>query len=393
MDYQIIRLPKEEWKGHILQMDYTTTDYYDLAIKKVSDGFNIGIHKKILDVPVTRTSKEQDYPDRLYAEHWEKAYAWGIIIEGELIAAIETCPEEWSNRLMITELWVKEDFRRQGLAHRLMSVAKEQQRHERRRAIILETQSCNTAAIAFYQSEGFTLLGFDTCCYSDNDLERKEVRLNFCYMPPRKTKLSGDSIIIREEQSEDWFEVENITKRAFWNKHSPGCNEHLLVHKLRTDAAYIPELSRIAVLGGKIVGCIMYSRSYITDGENKTEVLTFGPLCVDPDCQGLNVGRLLLKETMSLAARNGYKAIVIFGEPDYYPLFGFKTCDNYGITTPEGANFPAFMCYELYLGSLTGVNGKFYEAEVFENLTADENDAFDLLFPQLAKLNFPSQWV
>jgi predicted N-acetyltransferase YhbS len=343
-------------------------------------------------LPITLTSQELDYPDRLYAEHWEKAYAWGIILEGELIAAIETCPEEWSNRLMITELWVKEGFRRQGLARRLMAVAKEQLRHERWRAIILETQSCNTAAIAFYQSEGFTLLGFDTCCYSNSDLERKEVRLNFCYLPPKRAKLSRENIIIREEQPEDWFEVESMTKRAFWNKHRPGCNEHLLVHKLRTDTAYIPELSRIAVLGDKIVGCIMYSRSCITDGENKTEVLTFGPLCVDPDCQGLNVGRLLLKETMALAAEQAHRAIVIYGEPDYYPLFGFKTCDIYGITTRDGSNFPAFMCYELYSGSLAGIKGRFYEAEVFEKLSSEENAAFDKLFPRLPELNFPGQW-
>ena len=59
-----------------------------------------------------------------------------------------------------------------------MGLAKEQVQRENRRALILETQSCNTEAIAFYMQEGFTLIGFDACCYQNRDLERKEVRLD-----------------------------------------------------------------------------------------------------------------------------------------------------------------------------------------------------------------------
>ena len=31
---------------------------------------------------------------------------------------------------------------------------------------------------------------------------------------------------------EDYYNTEHMTLRAFWNIHGPGCNEHLLVHKL-----------------------------------------------------------------------------------------------------------------------------------------------------------------
>ena len=41
---------------------------------------------------------------------------------------------------------------------------------QKRRAIILETQSCNTNAIGFYLHQGFELIGFDTCCYTNNDI-------------------------------------------------------------------------------------------------------------------------------------------------------------------------------------------------------------------------------
>ena len=52
---------------------------------------------------------------------------------------------------------------------------------QNRRAVILETQSCNTNAIGFYLHEGFELIGFDTCCYTNNDIARREVRLDLGY--------------------------------------------------------------------------------------------------------------------------------------------------------------------------------------------------------------------
>ena len=82
---------------------------------------------------------------------------------------------------MVTELWVADELHRQGIGTRLMNVAKEQAKLQGRRAIILETQSCNVRAIAFYLSQGFELIGFDSCCYTNIDVERQEVRFNFGY--------------------------------------------------------------------------------------------------------------------------------------------------------------------------------------------------------------------
>jgi hypothetical protein len=62
-----------------------------------------------------------------------------------------------------------------------MDKAKEVAAAQKRRAIILETQSCNTNAIGFYLSQGFELIGFDTCCYTNNDIGRHEVRINLGY--------------------------------------------------------------------------------------------------------------------------------------------------------------------------------------------------------------------
>lgn len=182
---EIIHLPKSEWEGTVIPMRYTTEDYFDVEIGKNADGYDVRIQRQRFDTPVSHYPEEYDFPDRLYQPHWEKAYAWGIVGEEgdarELLACIEVCPEEWSNRLMVTELWVHEKLRRQGIGHRLMSLAKKQAALEKRRAIILETQSCNTAAISFYEHEGFRLIGFDSCCYSNNDITKKEVRIDMGY--------------------------------------------------------------------------------------------------------------------------------------------------------------------------------------------------------------------
>ena len=45
------------------------------------------------------------------------------------------------------------------------------------RMIVLETQSCNTKAIEFYLKRGYEFIGFDTTAYSNEDIEKNEVRL------------------------------------------------------------------------------------------------------------------------------------------------------------------------------------------------------------------------
>ena len=129
----------------------------------------------------------------------------------------------------------------------------------------------------------------------------------------------------------------------------------------------------------------MYSKSRVIDGDDRHEIITFGPLCVEPEWQGCGVGELLLRETMRLASNKGYKGIIIFGEPDYYPRFGFKTCDNFNITTSDGKNFDAFMGIELGKDSLKDVKGEFYPSEVFSNITIEEVEECNKRFPKLQK--------
>lgn len=200
------------------------------------------------------------------------------------------------------------------------------------------------------------------------------------------------NLIIRPERKEDYYNAEYMTKRAFWNLHHPGCDEHYLVYLLRKSEDYIEELSRVAELDGKIVGAIYYSKAFVENEHTLVEILTFGPLCVDPDYQNQGVGGALLETTIKEAREKGHKGIIIFGEPGYYPKHGFKTCDHFGITTKDGKNFDAFMGYEIVPDAFADISGWFYESEVFDQLYPEEVEAYDKNFPFMEKLKLPGQW-
>ena len=183
MNIEITALPKEQWKGTPIPMVLRSDSYYDVEIRPLDrDGCTVSLVRKEAEEEIVHTPDEYDFPDQLYQDFWEKAEAFGVVgDDGKLQACIEVCPEEWSNRMMVTELWIAEELRGKGIGKRLMDKAKEVAAAQKRRAIILETQSCNTNAIGFYLSQGFELIGFDTCCYTNNDIGRHEVRINLGY--------------------------------------------------------------------------------------------------------------------------------------------------------------------------------------------------------------------
>lgn len=187
LPYPIIYLEKSVWKGHPLPIGYTTDSYYHVTVDRTETGFLMRMELTgCADAPITHTPEEYDFPDKLYEDYRPDSPAWGITDEnGHLIAAIETEVEAWNNRLRVHELWVDDRYHRMGIGHALMRLAKEEALRGKQRMVILETQSCNVNAIGFYLHEGFTLIGFDSCCYSNNDLDRKEVRIELGWNPER----------------------------------------------------------------------------------------------------------------------------------------------------------------------------------------------------------------
>ena len=196
------------------------------------------------------------------------------------------------------------------------------------------------------------------------------------------TTMASDNIVFRLERKQDRDTVERITYRAFINAPPTGVDddgaEPLLARMLRTDPAFVPKLNYIAEVSGRVVGNIMYTKSkVVTHSGAEIETLTFGPVSVLPAYQRQGIGSKLILHTLEIARGMGYPAVLIFGYESYYPRFGFKPASEYGITTSDGSNFPAFMALPLHDGALDGVRGRFFHADVFNNLDLDESDALN----------------
>jgi predicted N-acetyltransferase YhbS len=193
------------------------------------------------------------------------------------------------------------------------------------------------------------------------------------------------NISVRLEEEKDYKRVEHLTREAFWDLYRPGCNEHLIVHKIRKVPAFVRELSYVACDDNNVIGNIIYSKAKVVKDENReSEVLCMGPIGVLPLFQGKGIGSLLMNCSIKKASELGFKAIVIFGDPKYYQQFGFVNAKNYGITTPSGENFDAFMALELSDGALNGITGKYYEDHVF-GIEDEELEAFEKEFPHKEK--------
>ena len=65
-------------------------------------------------------------------------------------------------------------------------------------------------------------------------------------------KKMKENIILRLERENEYHEVENLVRESFWNVYRPGCLEHYVLHQLRNDPAFVPELDFVMTLDGPI---------------------------------------------------------------------------------------------------------------------------------------------
>lgn len=203
-------------------------------------------------------------------------------------------------------------------------------------------------------------------------------------------------ITIRKETPADYAAVEHLTREAFWNVYRPGCMEHYVVHVLRRDPAFVPELDLVMEQDGALVGHVLYMRAAITaDDGREIPVMTFGPISIRPDLQRQGLGKRLLETSMEQAAALGAGALCIEGNLEFYGKSGFVVAGTRGIRyhgEPEQQIVPYFLLKELKPGFLYGVTGVYHTPQgYFVDEAAAE--AFDRHFPPKQKLKLPGQLV
>jgi len=178
-------------------------------------------------------------------------------------------------------------------------------------------------------------------------------------------------IIIRPEVEKDFDEIKELVIRSFseGTDYSDGTGEVALIDEIRAGRYYIPELSFVAELDGKIVGHIMFSHFPLSASKDvanydrsitKTDIVMLAPVSVHADYLRQGIGSTIIKFGIDRVKERGYKGIQVEGNPAFYNTLGFETSSKFNIYPTNGYPLqdPNCMMYqETYPGSLDGISG------------------------------------
>ncbi len=119
------------------------------------------------------------------------------------------------------------------------------------------------------------------------------------------------------------------------------------VYRLREGVDPIPELSFVAVAPeGELLGSIRFWPVLIAAEPS----LLLGPFAVEPELQGLGIGRALIRHGLDAARQGARDICVLVGDPAYYGPFGFTEAEPLGLVLPGPVEPGRFQVLELVPG-------------------------------------------
>ena len=338
---------------------------------------------------------------------------WAIVLKetGEAIGAMgymPDCPLNLPAREgePLVGYWVGKPYWNQGICTEALQLMIERIRKETNYTSLIGSHFIdNPASGRVMEKCGFIATGetaVDESLYSGDKRTMRVLRL----------ELQQSTMNIRLEQPEDYREVEDLTREAFWNVYAPGCVEHYVLNQYRSNPDFIPELDFVMesplptspVRGGeesrpKIIGHVMFSKAEIVkDDGTILPSWTFGPISIHPDYKRKGYGLKLLQYALEKAKAMGIGFICMEGNIDFYKHAGFVVASTLGIhyhAEPKDAEVPYFLAQELIPGYLKGVEGTYHTPKgyyvVFENKEAFE--AYEATFPPKEKKQQDGQLV
>lgn len=179
-----------------------------------------------------------------------------------------------------------------------------------------------------------------------------------------------NDIIIRPETCKDYKEIISLILRSFseGTNYSDGIDVVALVEEIRVSKYYIPELSFVTELDGKIVGHFLFSHFPLsktsTGGHIETnDIVMLAPVSVHADYFHQHIGTTMLNLGIQKVKEHGFKGINVEGDFKFYNQLGFKTSSEFGIFPTSGTPMEeprCMMCQEVNPGSLKGITGYVY---------------------------------
>lgn len=168
---RITELTKDDVASIKLHYKYLTSAYFDLSILHETESWKIELALKPLAEQIEKISDS-----RFYEKFVEEPRVFAAELDSKQVGWIELGYHKWNNRMRVWEILVREEYRKKGIGTLLMEHAVKIAKEKGVRMLVLETQSCNVPAIKFYLKFGFELIGFDSTAYSNEDIQKKEVR-------------------------------------------------------------------------------------------------------------------------------------------------------------------------------------------------------------------------
>ena len=147
-------------------------------------------------------------------------------------------------------------------------------------------------------------------------------------------------VSIRPEAAGDGEAVRRLLLGAF-----PAADEACLVERLHADGDAV--LSLVAVEEEAVVGHVLFSRLLAP-----AAALALAPLAVRADRRRRGIGARLVEAGLERSKREGWRAVVVLGDPACYRRFGFRPEAVRGMASPYAG--PALMGLELAEGGLGG---------------------------------------
>lgn len=84
--------------------------------------------------------------------------------------------------------------------------------------------------------------------------------------------------------------------------YRPGCLEHYVLHQLRNDPAFVPELDFVMTLDGQLIGQNMFMKAVIAADDGRSiPIMTMGPICIAPELKRKGYGKISLDYSLEKA--------------------------------------------------------------------------------------------